>query len=110
GAPFTIQSGTATGSNMELAEANTIMGLAGLGADWRISRNIAIRTEIGDRIYKPQIAALGTTPTVTIGTAPASFNLSNGDTRISKTVNELYGQIGLGFLFGVARPTAVAVV
>lgn len=105
-APFAVGS-----DNLELSEANTIMGLAGLGADWRVSRKIAIRTEIGDRIYKPQLSALTATPaiTATLGST-AALNLANGDARVSKTVHELYGQIGLGFLFGVARPPAVAIV
>ncbi|HUP89840.1 MAG TPA: hypothetical protein VM100_10825 [Longimicrobiales bacterium] len=104
-APFSVGS-----NNLELSEANTIMGLAGLGADWRISRTIAIRTEIGDRIYKPQLSALTATPAITTTLGTTTVNLANGDARVSKTVHELYGQIGLGFLFGVARPTAVAIV
>ena len=108
-APFAVSNGT-NGGQFELAEANTLMGLGGLGADWRISRGIAIRTEIGDRVYKPQIAALAAAPVLTVTGNPATVTLSNGDTRVSKTVNELYGQIGLGFLFGVARPATVAVV
>ncbi len=104
-APFTIQNGTTTGNSFALAEGNSLMGLAGLGADWRISRTIAIRTEIGDRIYKPKLQQLAT-PLVQVGT---TFNTADGDNSVAKTVNELYGQIGLGFLFGVARPEAVAI-
>jgi opacity protein-like surface antigen len=105
-APFAVNT-----DMLELSEANTIMGLAGLGADWRVSRNIAIRTEIGDRIYKPQLSALTATPAITAGLATGTtLTLNNGDARVSKTVHELYGQIGLGFLFGVARPAAVAVI
>ena len=107
-APFSVSNGATPGNSFALAEANSIMGLAGLGADWRLSRGIAIRTEIGDRIYRPKIQQLAT-PLVPIGT-PATFNTANGDQTVARTVNELYGQIGLGFLFGVARPAAVAVV
>ena len=38
-----------------------------------------------------------------------TFNTADGDNSVAKTVNELYGQIGLGFLFGVARPEVVAI-
>lgn len=105
-APFTVQNGTTAGNTFALAEANSLMGLVGLGADWRLGRSFAIRTEIGDRIYKPKLHQLAT-PLVTTGT---TFNTLNGDETVSKTVNEIYGQIGLGFLFGIARPAAVAIV
>ncbi|HEX6558481.1 MAG TPA: hypothetical protein VF021_03445, partial [Longimicrobiales bacterium] len=97
-APFTAGTGTTLGNTFALKEGSSLMGLAGLGADWRFARNIAIRTEIGDRIYKPKIEQL------TTGTTTAT----TGD-NVAKVVNELYGQVGLGFLFGVARPAAVAV-
>ena len=102
-APFTLRNGATNGNTFALAEANSVMGLAGLGADWRLSRTIAIRTEIGDRIYKPKIHA-ATAPL--LGT---TYALPNGDDNVSKMVNEFYGQVGLGFLFGVARPAVVAV-
>lgn len=104
-APFTIQSGSATGRTFALSEANSVMGLAGLGADWRISRSMAIRTEIGDRMYKPKMQQLAT-PLA----AAKTYVTADGDVTVSKMVNEIYGQIGLGFLFGVARPAAVAIV
>lgn len=106
-APFTVRSGTTNGNTFALAEANSIMGLAGLGADWRISRTIAIRTEIGDRIYKPKLQQLAST--TVLGNTITTFNTADGDVSVSKVVNELYGQVGLGFLFGVARPATVAV-
>jgi hypothetical protein len=106
-APFTVSNtvNTAGPVNYALAEANTLMGLAGLGADWRISRGMAIRTEIGDRIYDPRIHQLATA--VPVGT---TFNTADSDEDVSKTVHEIYGQVGLSFLFGVARPAAVAVI
>jgi hypothetical protein len=97
-APFTVPNG----NSFALAEANSVMGLAGLGADWRFARNVAIRTEIGDRIWKAKLHA---------ASAPAgtSVALTNSDEKVGSTIHELYGQVGLSFLFGVARPVAVAV-
>lgn len=103
-APFSITGGTAGSNTFALAEANTLMGLAGLGADWRFSRNMAIRTEIGDRIWDPRLHRAA---------APASgntFTLPESDEDIGSTIHEFYGQVGLSFLFGVARPPVVAVV
>lgn len=100
-APFSVN-----GAAFGLKDGASIMGLGGLGADWRFSRNIAIRTEIGDRVYKPKIVALNSL-TFT-GTAPGIVTVTNSDENVSKLVNELYAQVGLGFLFGVARPAAVA--
>ena len=99
-APFSI----AGGNSFALAEGNSLMGLIGLGADWRLSRNFAIRTEIGDRIWD---ARLHQTVGAPVG---GSVNLAAGDTDFGNDVHELYGQVGLSFLFGVARPVAVAVV
>lgn len=102
-APFTITGGTPANSSFALAEANTLMGLAGLGADWRFARNLAIRTEIGDRIWDPRlhrVSAMG----------PGTVTLADSDEDIGSTIHELYGQLGLSFLFGVARPAVVAVV
>jgi hypothetical protein len=83
------------------------MGLAGLGADWRLSRTIAIRTEVGDRVYKPKIQQLAAA--TVLGNTLTTMNTADGDHTVSRVVNELYGQVGLGFLFGVARPAAVAI-
>ena len=85
-----------------LGEQKVLAGLIGLGADWRLSRGLAIRTEISDMIFKPQVyAASGT------GTA---ITLTDGDENAAKMVHELGIQAGLTFLFGVARPPVVAVV
>jgi hypothetical protein len=81
-----------------LAEANNFMGLVGLGADWRVSRSFAIRTEIGDRIWDARVHPVD-----------AANNTLLGDTDISDDIHELYGQIGLTFLFGIASPPVVAV-
>ena len=84
-------------------ENSVFTGLIGLGADWRISRNFAIRTEINDMIFKPKVYAL-----TQVGTTN-NYTLPNGDENIGNTVHEIGGQIGLQFLFGVPRPAVVAV-
>jgi hypothetical protein len=38
-----------------LGEQSVFAGLVGLGADWRLARNWAIRPEINDQIFKPEI-------------------------------------------------------
>jgi hypothetical protein len=84
-------------------ENSVFAGLIGLGADWRISRNFAIRTEINDMIFKPKVYAATQTGTSN------NYTLPNGDENIGNTVHEIGGQIGLQFLFGVPRPAVVAV-
>lgn len=84
-------------TRLALAEKSTLMGLVGLGADWRLARSMALRTEIGDRIWDAPIHAL------TVGTNNTT------DEDVGKAVHELYAQIGLNFLFGVARPEVVAI-
>jgi hypothetical protein len=91
-APF-----SAAGTTLALKEGGTFLGLAGLGADWRLSRSLALRTEIGDRIWDPKVHAYDATTG-----AIAEEDVGNA-------IHELYGQIGLTFLFGVERPTAVAI-
>lgn len=100
GAPFRA---TATNSFF-LAKATRLMGLAGIGTDLRVARNFAIRLEAGDRIYKPKVYALNTIT----GTFPATVTATTGD-NIGKLVNEIYGQVGLHLLFGLAAPPVVAV-
>ena len=85
-----------------LGEQKVLAGLLGLGADWRLSRGLALRTEISDNIFQPQVhKASGT------GTA---ITLTDGDENEADIVHELGIQAGLTFLFGVARPPVVAVV
>jgi opacity protein-like surface antigen len=89
------------GRLVALSEDKTIMGLVGLGADWRFSPHVALSLEANDRIFRPQIAFA--TATGTAGT----FNMPNGDHRISKWTHELGADIGLKFLFGLATPPVV---
>jgi hypothetical protein len=85
------------GTRFGMAETSTLMGLVGLGADWRLARNIALRTEIGDRIWDAPIHAL------------EALNNNTSDEDVGGAVHELYGQVGLAFLFGLERPPVVAV-
>jgi hypothetical protein len=94
--------GTPSSLMFGLGELKGIMGLVGLGADWRLGRNIALRTEISDRIYRPKLKQIQAT------TDAETFTVIS-DGNVSQTVHEVAGQIGLHFLFGVARPMAVAV-
>jgi len=94
-----------------LSEANSPMGLIGLGGDLRLAPNFAIRLEVGDRIWKAPIVAanfpaVGAT-TFAMGSASAT---TNDDSRVGKMVNELYGQVGLHMLFGLSKPAPVAIV
>lgn len=102
-APFTIGSGTSTNA-FALGEQKVLMGLVGLGADWRLSPGFALRLEVSDRMWKPQIYeadyVLGDQGTI---------DLPNGDELVSKMVHEIGAQVGLHFLMGMARPEVVAV-
>jgi hypothetical protein len=87
---------------LAVAESSTFMGLVGLGADFRLSPNTALRLEISDRIYQPQIFQAD---------APVGqqVNLPNDDTRVTNTVHEIGAQLGFHFLMGVRTPPPVAV-
>jgi hypothetical protein len=82
-------------------EENAIAGLIGLGADWRLGRRIALRTEINDVIYKPQFHT---------ATRPATGTVwAVSEENVASMVHELGIQVGLHFLFGLAAPPVVAV-
>ena len=104
GVPFTTGAG-ADATTFFLKEANTLMGLVGVGADYRLSPNFALRLEVGDRIFDPQIAEV--TPDAT---EPDTYVPVAGDEDVGKTVHELYGTLGIHYLFGLSRPQPVAVV
>jgi len=109
GVPFTCGAtctgpGTGTG-NFFLSEERVILGLVGLGEDVRLAPRIALRLEVGDRMYKPALIA------VTQTTHPgANVQTTSSDTKVSKMVHEIYAQAGLHMLFGLAAPPVVAVV
>ena len=114
GIPLTCSGGNCFGpggarvagaTNFFLQEGPRFMGLAGIGADLRLARNFALRLEAGDRIYKPKVLGLG----AGLGTFPTTITPSSTD-NLAKLVNEIYGQIGLHMLLGVAAPPVVAVI
>lgn len=86
-----------------IGEQNAVAFLAGLGADWRLARSIALRTEISDMMFKPQIER-ATIPAA----GSTTWTLPTGDNE-AKLTHELGLQVGLHFLFGVAAPPVVAV-
>ncbi|HEX6134292.1 MAG TPA: outer membrane beta-barrel protein [Longimicrobiales bacterium] len=96
--PFDVSNGTVVAGPFGLPEQTRFMGLVGLGTDVRVSPNFALRLELNDRIYKPQVYALD----------PTDFSF--GGESIGKTVHEIAGQVGLHLLFGLARPEVVSVV
>jgi hypothetical protein len=86
---------------MSLGERSVIMGLVGLGADFRMSPNVALRAEISDRIYQPPMYQV-TSQAGTVLTQP-------NDTRDSRWTHEIGAQLGLHFLLGLRTPPPVAV-
>lgn len=92
-------------SNFFLPKQHVMMGLAGIGSDFRMAPHVALRLEAGDRIYKPKVWAVapGTT------TSGATTEVTNGTTNVGKTVHEVYATLGLHYLFGLASPPVVAV-
>jgi len=87
---------TAGATNFSLDEGAGLMGLLGIGGDIRFHPNVALRLELNDRIYKPDVF---------IGTGTAADEESVG-----KTVHEIGAQLGLHLLMGLARPEVVSVV
>jgi hypothetical protein len=86
-----------------LQENGTLMGLVGLGADFRMSPRTALRLEVNDRIYRPRVLAV-------TGTFPAAGgNVTTTGDNIGKTVHEVGVQLGLHFLMGLRTPPPVAV-
>jgi hypothetical protein len=81
-------------------ESGSIMGLLGLGIDWRLGRSFFLRTELNDQIYKPEVFRV---------TSVTGTTVVNSDENESKLVNEFGLNIGLHFLFGLAAPPVVAV-
>jgi hypothetical protein len=101
--PFTV-AGTTTTTTFAVKDGMSIAGLIGLGADWRLSRNLALRTELTDQLFTPKVMV------VTPGATADSFTVTTGSEDVAKMVHEVGAQIGLHFLFGVPRAQTVAVV
>lgn len=92
--PFTVDGVT---GGFGLPEQSRLMGLVGLGTDVRLSPNFALRLEVNDRIYKPEVYALD--PDLTLG-----------EESVGQTVHEIAGQVGLHLLMGLDRAEVVSVV
>ncbi|HSJ25997.1 MAG TPA: hypothetical protein VK929_15070 [Longimicrobiales bacterium] len=90
-----------TGGNVAVAEKSTLMGLVGLGADFRMSPRTSLRLEINDRIYRPEVYNISSVN-------GASVAIPN-TTTIANTVHEVGAQLGLHFLMGLRTPPPVAV-
>jgi hypothetical protein len=86
---------------LAIAEASTLMGLVGLGADFRMSPSTSLRLEVNDRIYKPRVYQVNN---VTSTTAAATSEES-----VASMTHEVGAQLGLHFLFGLRTPPPVAV-
>ena len=86
-----------------LDEGAKFMGLVGLGTDIRLSRHFALRAEIGDRIWDSPIKA------VEFDEVDGIFFVRD-DEDVGKVIHELYGQLGVHYLFGLRPREEVAVV
>jgi hypothetical protein len=87
----------AAGPWMILEEGPVLMGLVGLGTDFRVAPNFALRLELNDRIYRPDIFLAQPTEGQT---------LIRGE-RVSRTVHEVGLQLGAHLLFGLQPPPPV---
>jgi hypothetical protein len=87
---------------MSLGERSVIMGLIGVGADFRMSPRVALRAEVSDRIYQP--------PMYQVSSITGTVIRQPNDTRDSRWTHEFAGQLGLHFLMGLRTPPPVAVV
>jgi hypothetical protein len=94
--PFTA--GGAAGPWLFLDEGPVLMGLVGLGTDVRLSPNFALRIELNDRIYRPDLYTAQPTET------PNQF--TRGE-RVARTVHEVGVQLGAHLLFGLQPPPPV---
>lgn len=74
----------------------TLMGLAALGTDMRLSDNFGLRLEVGDRFWDATIRS------------PESI-ASDPDEDVGNVTHEIYGQLGAHLLLGLIQPEVVAV-
>jgi hypothetical protein len=104
GHPFTTNPGAgAAQRNLWLDEQSVLMGLVGLGADFRLSPRTALRLEVNDRIYRPRVYTF-------TGAFPGmGGTVALTDNNVGRTVHEIGAQLGLHFLFGLRTPPPVAV-
>lgn len=74
----------------------TLMGLAALGTDLRLSERFGLRLEVGDRFWDATLRS------------PESV-ANDPDEDVGKVTHEIYGQLGAHFLLGLMEPEVVAV-
>jgi hypothetical protein len=101
--PFSVNGGQ---RSFAIGELKQFMGHLGLGADWRLSRGLALRTEISDQIYRARVNQVNELAQA----SRTTYTLTQSDDNVASMTHEIAGQIGLHFLFGVPRAAAVAVV
>jgi hypothetical protein len=99
--PFRVP-GMTGDTTLALAEQSVVLGLAGLGADFRLSPRTALRLEGTARMYRPQIYRITSGP-------PGQVDLPFGDRLASEWMTELSATLGLHFLMGLRTPPPVAV-
>jgi hypothetical protein len=106
-----VTNGTTENNVVAIAEESTFMGLAGLGADVRLSPRVGLRFEGTARFYRPEIYRAQWTT----GTAPGNdgqlgvLALPAGTETAGRWVTELAATGGLHFMFGLRQPPPVAV-
>lgn len=98
--PFTIGDGAGgvVAGPFGMPDQTRLMGLVGLGTDVRLAPNFALRLEVNDRIYKPEIHAL------------AADGETYAGESAGRTVHEIAGQVGLHLLMGLQRAERVSVI
>lgn len=86
-----------------LKEGSTLAGLIALGMDFRFAPNFALRLELADRIYEPDVVRV-----VQDDLFPFVFAEVGDD--LGSTVNQVSLTLGANFLFGLVQPPARVVV
>jgi hypothetical protein len=99
GAPFSTD-----GQNyLFIDETSSVMGLVGLGSDFRMSPRTALRFEVTDRIYKPRVLRV-------TGAAPVRGAVMSTGDNVASTVHEIGAQLGVHLLLGLRAAAPVAAV
>jgi hypothetical protein len=101
--PFVTGGGSTNRRGWAVGEENAIAGLIGLGADWRLARRLALRLEVNDQLFVPQMHS------ATIPTPPTSTTWAVSEDNDAGLTHELGFQVGLHFLAGLAPVPVVAV-
>ena len=86
-----------------LKDGSTLSGLIGLGMDFRFAPSFAVRLEVADRIYQPDVVRV-----VQDDLFPFVFAEVGGD--LGSTINQISLTLGANFLFGLQHPPARVVV